>query len=791
MKNKPVSNVISAALGHWPVILPALGITVPGGGKHGACPACGGKDRFRFDDKDGRGTWFCNQCGSGDGLDLVRNALELDVMAAAEKVASTVGSDRAAAVSNNTPARKEAPKIPENETWEAAQTAPDHHPYLTRKGLGDLRLAVVTTPFRRGCLYLPFINIKGEQCGAQWVDAYGKKGNWKGSHKKGAFILIRPERLPETTSNIIIAEGAATAISAAMCHDGVAVAAIDEGNLKPVAQALREKYPQAKIIIAADNDWYSPEEKDQNGKPKQNGGLLYGEQAAKAVAGWLSLPPGEVKADWDDYRQKHGIDDTKRTFCASLKPYGENRDNPAPVPGAERRPELHQMAPNQIAEIVAKRYGMVRTDPETGAIFRYDGAVWEVIPDYRLMRDTTALFSENKTPFGQGKIKNTIETMRLILDEIGEQPSSVIGFANCIYDRSKQEFRPHSPENWLRTHNGIVFSEAAPHENVEQHAPAFWRWLSHAASGSPARMARIKAALFMVLANRYDWQMFIEATGRGGSGKSVFAGIATMLAGEHNTEPADMEMLDSRRDRAPLFGKSLIVLPDQTQYVGSGSGLKAITGGDRVSIDPKHMKPFSAIIKAVVLVTCNEPMKFTENNGGISRRRVIFAFNRPVEDEQKDPDLLDKIAAELPVIIRHLLAEFADQEKARALLLEQRNSSDAMTVKAVSSPLYGFCVHLQQIDDARSGMGMGHAGISPESPRGYIYHAYLAYMDACHNRRHALTLNKFVEGFRNVTKEMGLQVEEHRLKKGKRYNLTLKEDADEWLPQLPAKEKIN
>ncbi|NYY79755.1 hypothetical protein DMH17_06695 [Raoultella planticola] len=32
---------------------------------------CGGADRFRFDDKEGRGTWFCNQCGAGDGLKLV------------------------------------------------------------------------------------------------------------------------------------------------------------------------------------------------------------------------------------------------------------------------------------------------------------------------------------------------------------------------------------------------------------------------------------------------------------------------------------------------------------------------------------------------------------------------------------------------------------------------------------------------------------------------------------------------------------------------------------------------
>lgn len=51
-----MSAVSGAAVGHWPHILSALGIKVPPAGRHGACPACGGKDRFRLDDKEGRGT---------------------------------------------------------------------------------------------------------------------------------------------------------------------------------------------------------------------------------------------------------------------------------------------------------------------------------------------------------------------------------------------------------------------------------------------------------------------------------------------------------------------------------------------------------------------------------------------------------------------------------------------------------------------------------------------------------------------------------------------------------------
>lgn len=41
-------------------------------GRHTACPACGGSDRFRFDNWHGRGGFYCNGCGAGDGFDLLR-----------------------------------------------------------------------------------------------------------------------------------------------------------------------------------------------------------------------------------------------------------------------------------------------------------------------------------------------------------------------------------------------------------------------------------------------------------------------------------------------------------------------------------------------------------------------------------------------------------------------------------------------------------------------------------------------------------------------------------------------
>src|SRR5687768_6039446 len=79
---------------NWRRIFQNVGIDVPDSPKkHGPCPACGGKDRFRFDDEDGRGTWFCNQCDpkAGDGFDLVQNVHCCDFRAAAELVEDALG----------------------------------------------------------------------------------------------------------------------------------------------------------------------------------------------------------------------------------------------------------------------------------------------------------------------------------------------------------------------------------------------------------------------------------------------------------------------------------------------------------------------------------------------------------------------------------------------------------------------------------------------------------------------------------------------------------------------------
>jgi putative DNA primase/helicase len=85
-------NIMDRAQGRWKGILGALGIeTKYLVDRHGPCPMCSGKDRWRWDNKEGRGTFYCSVCGAGNGIDLLKKFHGWDFKTAAKKIESVLG----------------------------------------------------------------------------------------------------------------------------------------------------------------------------------------------------------------------------------------------------------------------------------------------------------------------------------------------------------------------------------------------------------------------------------------------------------------------------------------------------------------------------------------------------------------------------------------------------------------------------------------------------------------------------------------------------------------------------
>jgi putative DNA primase/helicase len=98
---------LAAADGQWPRLLIELGGLKPEQlqNRHQPCPACGGTDRYRWDQDGGAGGWFCNQCGGkdhtgggGNGMDLLLRVTGWDFATASRRVEAHLGLPDATAL---------------------------------------------------------------------------------------------------------------------------------------------------------------------------------------------------------------------------------------------------------------------------------------------------------------------------------------------------------------------------------------------------------------------------------------------------------------------------------------------------------------------------------------------------------------------------------------------------------------------------------------------------------------------------------------------------------------------
>ncbi|WP_263852316.1 primase-like DNA-binding domain-containing protein, partial [Klebsiella pneumoniae] len=160
----------------------------------------------------------------------------------------------------------------------------------------------------------------------------------------------------------------------------------------------------------------------------------------------------------------------------------------------------------------------------------------------------------------------------------------------------------------------------------------------------------------------------------------------------------------------------------------------------------------------------------------------IIHFPEQIAPEERDPQLRDKIARELAVIVRQLMQQFSDPMSARALLQSQQNSDEALSIKRDADPTFDFCGYLEALPQT-NGMFMGNASIIPRNYRKYLYHAYLAYMEA-NGYRNVLSLKMFGLGLPMMLKEYGMNYEKRHTKQGIQTNLSLKEESyGDWLPK--------
>jgi putative DNA primase/helicase len=184
------------------------------------------------------------------------------------------------------------------------------------------------------------------------------------------------------------------------------------------------------------------------------------------------------------------------------------------------------------------------------------------------------------------------------------------------------------------------------------------------------------------------------------AGKSTLLSIAQdILLGAENVSNIPWQGLADRFNKAELFGKLANIFADlPSKAIDDGGMFKALTGEDSIIAERKNRDPFTFRPYARFLFSCNDlPKNYADRSDGFCRRLIIIRFDKSVPVEKRDPNLLERIAAERDGILtwaleglrRLIAANYIFSETDRTRLELQRYKVESNSVLAFAEE---YCV---------------------------------------------------------------------------------------------------
>lgn len=180
------------------------------------------------------------------------------------------------------------------------------HPYLAKKGIKPHGARI-----HNGDLLIPLRDGK-EIISIQTIKPDGDKLFLKDGRVRGGYFSIGSMK---NASALCLCEGFATGASIFEATGHPVAVAFNDGNLELVAKAMREKFPDVKIIVCADDDY----------KTNGNSGLTKATVAAQSIGGFLAVPVfGDDRpdgaTDYNDLLAHRGLEAVAECIERAVEP---------------------------------------------------------------------------------------------------------------------------------------------------------------------------------------------------------------------------------------------------------------------------------------------------------------------------------------------------------------------------------------------------------------------------------------------------------------------------------------
>ncbi len=235
-------------------------------------------------------------------------------------------------------------------------------------------------------------------------------------------------------------------------------------------------------------------------------------------------------------------------------------------------------------------------------------------------------------------------------------PPGLLCLENGVLDTAAGVITPHTPDQVFTWRMPVAYDPAAA-------CPRFDRFLEEVVPDE-RRRALLVDLLGYCLRRDNPLQLFFVLVGDGANGKTTFGRVLEALFGRDAVSTLSLQQIGSHRFAGAELEGRMLNLCDDLPYdrpLAATGFLKVLTGGGSMMVERKHQHPFELNFGGKLVSMANRLPPTEDDTYAFWRRAVVFPFEQvfPEDDPRRDPDLAEKLLAELPGVLNLALTGLA------------------------------------------------------------------------------------------------------------------------------------
>jgi putative DNA primase/helicase len=298
----------------------------------------------------------------------------------------------------------------------------------------------------------------------------------------------------------------------------------------------------------------------------------------------------------------------------------------------------------------------IMTDPATGLVYRWNSQYWEEYDESHLKKKAVTLMrneaqkSRVEDAIFQAKMLSTLPPARKINDRM-----DWINLRSGMLNINTFEIIPHDPAFYFTQMLPIDFDPQS-----DKRCETFLKYLETNIQ-TPEVIAQLQEFTGYCLVRHAKYEKALYLLGPGADGKSTYMKILRELVGPENCSAVSFGAIEDQFQRSAMYNRLVNLSAEIGAESMESQYFKKIVSGDTLQAAYKHVDTFEFDPYCKLVFAGNMLPRVRDNTDGYFRKLLIIRMKRQYleDDPERDPDLYDKLKAELSEIFYWALCGLA------------------------------------------------------------------------------------------------------------------------------------